>query len=441
MCAIYGLIWNGDPTHLFRHVHFLQLNSLERGRDGHGVMVASRYDQTGNYEGKNNSDFIPVQGRPGWNIVIGNRRAEPTTEWVKNKKIIDQQPYIAGNWVIVHNGTIANDKELRTNIIPTRIDSAAIAEYLDATNADDLMGLIASIKGSYAILAYHIKNATLHVACNYRPIWISNHNDGVFFGSTRRSVPGSPQMLPPYSYRVYNYRGAVVSHYNILPPAKNKTLVVCSSGLDSTVALAACLARGDECAILHFRYGSRAESSELSRIKKIAEHYCIPLVVRPMMVYDREDSNLLQHDASIAGGEAGAEFAHEWVPARNLVMLALATAYAEAKGYNRIVLGNNLEEAGAYPDNEPEFVDRFNDILPFAVGDGKQVSIEMPVGNLMKHEIVALGLKLEAPLHLTWSCYRNGRLHCGQCGPCLMRRTAFQINNAEEVIEYEASVD
>jgi len=121
------------------------------------------------------------------------------------------------------------------------------------------------------------------------------------------------------------------------------------------------------------------------------------------------------------------------------VMLALATAFAEARGINTIALGNNLEEAGAYPDNEPEFINRFNGMLPFAVGDGKRVRVIMPVGNLMKHEIVALGHTNGAPLHLTWSCYRAGSIHCGTCGPCYMRRTAFEINKLPEVIQYANS--
>jgi 7-cyano-7-deazaguanine synthase len=118
-------------------------------------------------------------------------------------------------------------------------------------------------------------------------------------------------------------------------------------------------------------------------------------------------------------------------------MLSVATAFAEAKGFDVIVLGNNMEEAGAYPDNEPEFIRRFNEVLPFAVGANKQVRVIMPVGDLMKHEIVKMGFENGAPMELTWSCYKNGNKHCGKCGPCFMRRTAFEINNINEVIEYE----
>ena len=54
----------------------------------------------------------------------------------------------------------------------------------------------------------------------------------------------------------------------------------------------------------------------------------------------------------------------------------------------------------------------------------------------MKWEIVKLGLEVNAPLDLCWSCYEAGELHCGHCGPCFMRRTAFEINGVPEVIKY-----
>lgn len=63
----------------------------------------------------------------------------------------------------------------------------------------------------------------------------------------------------------------------------------------------------------------------------------------------------------------------------------------------------------------------------------------MPVGNLVKHEIVKMGLQIGAPLHLTWSCYEGGDKHCGKCGPCYMRKTAFEINGVKDPVEYEST--
>ncbi len=446
MCSIFGLI----ATNAFKHianpeVKTLIRNSIIRGRDGLGFVSISpdgsqhcrKYATLDEYE-------APGQSRHLVKMLIGNARAEPTTEWVEHKSRSDQQPYFAGEWAIVHNGTIANDKELRTFTVDTDIDSAAIAEYLESINARTLTGLLEVIKGSYAILAIHIPTNTFHIACNYRPIWMSRVEDTIYFGSTRNlprgEIGSAPEMVAPYSYLTLNEYGKIIGNETLYKPSNGKTLVVCSAGLDSTVAASVCINRGDDVTLLHFQYGSKAEDHELSAIHVIAQALKVPCVVKSIPIYNKNDSNLLNPACEIAGGEEGAEFAHEWVPARNTVLLAIAIAYAEANGFDTIVLGNNLEEAGAYPDNEPEFIDRFNDMLPFCVGDGKRMQIEMPVGNLMKHEIVKLGVEVKAPMHLTWSCYKNGPIHCGRCGPCFMRRKAFEINNIPEVIQY-ASVN
>lgn len=466
MCSVFGaLIWSASPSAVkganFVLEHIFNA-SFERGRDGWGFHVhESPAKTTGqNYERKStermsrpeSNDYFDAFRLMDSAVMIGNTRAEPTTEYVETKRDFDQQPYRAGKWNIVHNGTIANDRELREACarkfvaLPTTVDSAAIAELLASEDrATDVYGCgqyfqmqIAKLKGSYAILATHDDHPdAMFVACNYRPVWFAAATNGCFFASSRDYFPTFlvPQMLEPYSCWLFTPE---LKHRLDTPDrVTQRALVVCSGGMDSVVAAAYVKANGCDVTLLHFRYGSRAEGPEQDAIRNVAEAMGVDVVFKSMAIYGQDDSPLLRADDRIAGGEAGAEFAYEWVPARNLVMLSLATAYAEANGFDTLVLGNNLEEAGAYPDNEPEFIARFNDLLPFAIGDGKKLKVIMPVGNLMKHEIVAAGIELDAPLHLTWSCYRAGDKHCGTCGPCYMRRTAFRINGLPEVIEYE----
>lgn len=461
MCAIIGaLIWDaqGALNGINSYINEVFELSIERGRDGRG------WDMRGvSYTGHEiNAKRASVERATSWGrrveffpditdygVLIGNLRAEPTTEYVEHKAGSDQQPYTVGPWTIVHNGTIANDKELRTHYLATRIDSAAIAELLymrDMEGRDELdvamhfESCVAQLKGSYAILATHAEHpGMILAACNYRPIWTVRHGNGMFFASSGQYLNTrsreSAHMLPPYSSFAF-FRGGRTIQLSGRGRPCNKALVVCSGGLDSVVAATMMQASGVDIELVHFCYGSRAEGPEVEAVHSVAMNLDVPLSIMPVPIYRPGDSPLLRADSTIAGGEEGAEFAHEWVPARNLVMLSIATAMAEAGGFDTIVLGNNLEEAGAYPDNEPEFINRFNDLLPFAVGDGKQVTVRMPVGNMMKHEIVAEGLALQAPLHLTWSCYRAGKLHCGTCGPCYMRKKAFAINGAPEVIKY-----
>lgn len=454
MCAIIGaVLFPAARTHKLENINAILetiwKRSHERGRDGRGYylnngkrMVMKRVERI---EAGEEPNLVPkVLDMFSPTVLIGNLRAEPTTEFVSEKLYSDQQPYSVKSWNIAHNGTIANDSELRTYQLSTPIDSAAIAEQL-APYASDFEGfikVIKKIKGSYAILAAHNNSdGTLYVAANYRPIWYIKTEYGVFFASSENYFPAgyAPIMLEPYTAAAFSAYGCIIE-YNLRPieTGKPKALVVCSGGLDSVVsATYAQKVLNLDIHLIHFLYGSRAEGPEVAAIKNIAKELDVPLTLFPLSIYEKGDSPLLDNDSEVAGGESGAEFAHEWVPARNLVLLSVATAFAEAKGMTTLVLGNNLEEAGAYPDNEPEFINKFNKMLPFAVGDGRRMSVIMPVGNLMKHEIVKLGNEIGAPMHLTWSCYRAGELHCGKCGPCYMRRKAFEINKLDEVIKYK----
>lgn len=456
MCSIFGAVTRpvaseSELKRLNEALSTVWQRSHERGRDGRGFTlwettggeeVTQRNVTRAEYIWLTSIGDIPSVRSAGQYTMIGNMRAEPTTEYVKEKREADQQPYRAFDWSIVHNGTIANDRELRTNIVDTKIDSAAIAEALNGVRPtfDGFTSVIRKLKGSFAILAVNRdKPTSVFVAANYRPVWYAVGDLGVFFGSTRNVFPDGmvPRMLPPYSAAEFTAAGVVASA-SLLPPtaAPRRALVVCSGGLDSVVSATWARSMGYDIHLIHFLYGSRAEGPEVKAVKAVAGELGCPLTLFPLNVYSKGDSPLLDPDSKVAGGEEGAEFAHEWVPARNLLLLSVATAFAEARGIDTIVLGNNLEEAGAYPDNEPEFIARFNDLLPFAVGDGKRMQVIMPVGNMMKHEIVELGNRIKAPLHLTWSCYRAGELHCGTCGPCYMRRKAFAINKLPEVIKY-----
>jgi len=465
MCSVIGaLVWGIDSAERMGKANsilsFILESSHERGRDGRGLMINDGSNDPGVIIWKattrvENGTLLKIPTMIPYgnsSVILGNLRAEPTTEYVQDKRSVDQQPYRVSPWAIVHNGTIANDKDIRTNEYPTKIDSAAIAEHLassqyDIENPESVFNhfhtKIKELKGSYAILANcEPENNHILVAVNYRPVWWIQTDVGIFFASSRNYFPDEfvPKMVAPYSVGSFRWTGdsLEVVFRSLYPIIKNhRALVICSGGLDSTVAATySKKVLGYYTELIHFCYGSRAEGPEVSAVKEIAKTLDIKATIFPIPIYKPSDSPLLQSDSKIAGGEEGAEFAYEWVPARNLVMLSVATAFAEANKFDTVILGNNLEEAGAYPDNEPEFIVKFNDLLPFAVGDGVPMQVLMPVGNLMKHEIVALGHHIGAPLDKTWSCYRAGSKHCGTCGPCYMRRTAFQINKLPEVISY-----
>lgn len=424
MCSVYGMLVHADCSaderaKAVENFGFLASQSVERGRDGQGYSLIARDQFITNRYFDDDPAHIPIlfhELHPedllkGAFAGLGNCRAEPTTEYVEAKHLLDQQPYTLGSWTIVHNGTISNDKDLRTDEYKTKIDSAAIVELLDkltcaqakrdcaSKNPDDWVltpdklwtifgDMLRVIEGSYAILAVHQGFPDLmFAACNYRPLYLAYDNGVHYFASSPAFFPGdlSPKPIQPYTATMVSSNDQVMGRARGMLPRhtgkQTKALVVLSGGLDSTVALAKCLLHYGTVTALHFSYGARPAGKEMAAVEAICEHYNIGLVKLPLGnfdTYNSDTSKLLDPGSTIAGGEAGAEFAHEWVPARNLLMLATATAYAEAHGYEIIALGNNMEEAGAYPDNEPELYQRFNGLLPFAIGANKQLQVIQP---------------------------------------------------------------
>lgn len=412
MCSIYGWVGyeaQGRDSTGAEFFHRLQANAGDRGRDG------------------GHAKFYPLNGGTAF-ALIGNWRATPTTE-VQDAPL---QPYDG----VVHNGTIANDKELAAGR-PYVVDSQVLPMVLNRTSLPAFAKSLEIVRGSYALAC--VAEHGVYLATNYKPLYVYFWPEfGWYFSSMARHFKGckrdgqAPQEIPPYTAAYIGPGGLL--HQQALPRyTRHRAIVICSAGLDSTTVAYKLKNDGYEVCLVHFTYGCQAERAEIRRIGQIATHLGadIRVIDIPGGVLGYK-SPLLQPHGKIAEGVEGSEYAHEWVPARNLVMLSLAAAYAEANDYHVIALGNNLEEAGAFPDNEEQMTVLFDRVLDNAVQNGYELRVVSPVGHLMKHEIVKLGRDLAVPYELTWSCYRGGSFHCGRCGPCFMRRTAFARNNMKD---------
>ena len=400
MCSIFGAFgWDIDLGIL----KVIEDVAKDRGRDG---CRSESYSLGGGYA-----------------AVLGNCRATPTTELQHT----DLQPYDR----VVHNGTIANDAELGG--LPLEVDSKVIPKVIDRTSLKAFAASLSKLKGSYAIAA--ASDRTVFLAANYKPLHYLAVNGAIYFSSMERHLaPLAPFGIRPARLEPYTAMDLETGESVALwREHSNRALVICSGGLDSVTAAYMLKASGVDVTLLHFLYGCRAEDQEINSVARVSGHLGAEAEFHRLDYQQfKGASPLLIRDRHIAGGLAGAEYAHEWVPARNLLMLATATAYAEANGFGYIALGNNLEEAGAYPDNEEQFTTLFDDVLDYAVHDGGQVRLITPVGRLMKHEIVKEGIKLGVPYDITWSCY-HGYVHpCGNCGPCLMRSLAFRRNGLKD---------
>jgi len=120
-----------------------------------------------------------------------------------------------------------------------------------------------------------------------------------------------------------------------------------------------------------------------------------------------------------------------YVPARNTVFLAYALATAEVLSARAIYVGVNALDSSGYPDCRPEFVGAFQrlaDVATAAAVAGRRVTIEAPLLELGKAEIVQLGHSLGVDYGATHSCYdpdASGAA-CGRCDACQLRAAGFR---------------
>ena len=186
-----------------------------------------------------------------------------------------------------------------------------------------------------------------------------------------------------------------------------KSLVLLSGGIDSTVALAHTKAE----LALSVNYG-QTHRKELWAAAAIAKHYGVEH-------HEVNISSALDIPCALTGsGDIPEGHADEldatFVPGRNLVLIALATAWANAWGYSAVVIGANADDNAGYPDCRPKFVEALSD----ATQTGYGVSLWAPLVRMTKRQVIAYGRELDIPFGLTWSCYRGGAEPCGRCGAC-----------------------
>jgi 7-cyano-7-deazaguanine synthase len=204
-------------------------------------------------------------------------------------------------------------------------------------------------------------------------------------------------------------------------------LVILSGGLDSTVCMALAARDTGGVLALTFDYGQR-HRVEIDRAALVAEHYGAEHLV-VVLDASRWGGSALT-DPTIEVPEAAADDAIPvtYVPARNLVFLAVAMGVCEARGADVVYLGVNALDYSGYPDCRPEFVRAFEAAAALALKrgvEGNPVEVRTPLIALTKADIVRLGVSLGAPLHLTWSCYRGDDEPCGRCDACALRSKGF----------------
>lgn len=197
-----------------------------------------------------------------------------------------------------------------------------------------------------------------------------------------------------------------------------RALVLLSGGLDSTVALWWASHAGYEPVALTFRYQGRPRGEakacrEIVAASPTRESHEVDLpFLMEAMDLDRR---------RFAGAPPG------YIPFRNALFYAAASFHAQALGCCIVVGGHNREDAALYPDASRAFFDELQHILDRGAWRGGDVVVPklvMPLLELDREEVLALGERLGAPIAGTWSCYEDADAPCGACPACVRRGSA-----------------
>ncbi len=217
-----------------------------------------------------------------------------------------------------------------------------------------------------------------------------------------------------------------------------RSVVLASGGLDSTVLLAKLAAEGRSVIGFGVDYGQR-HAREIASARAVCRHLGVEYKLLELQTLKSifganslTDENVDVHEGRYE--ESGMK--NTVVPARNLILISLATAFAISEKCETVAYAAHGGDHAIYPDCRPEFAEKLDAVVRIA--DWHKVSLERPFVDMTKAEIVKLGNKLGVPMELTWSCYKGGELHCGKCATCLERRAAFKEAGVKDLTRYES---
>ena len=222
-----------------------------------------------------------------------------------------------------------------------------------------------------------------------------------------------------------------------------------SGGLDSTTVAAYAKERAENGTTLTFDYG-QSHSTEVVCAARVSEilgmtHQLLDISFLSNLAWYSALTN--PSDFPVPSNRRAQDIGHgvpiTYVPMRNAIFLSLATAFLENRVLHAIevdgidasdvsasvYMAPNALDYSGYPDCRPEFYDAMRTAVMLGsklwADYAVTIKVETPIIDLSKAEIIALALKLGAPLEHTWSCYQGGPMPCGSCDSCILRAKGF----------------
>lgn len=207
----------------------------------------------------------------------------------------------------------------------------------------------------------------------------------------------------------------------------DRALVMLSGGLDSATCLYWAKEKYSEVIAITFNYFGRHIQEKHASIQ-LVKAAGINKLIEIDLPFVKEAG-----DSSYYSGRRFKENPHSnaqessYVPARNMIFYSIGAHYAEYLRAKWIIGGHNVHDAKFFKDASKRFIDKIN--ILFREGcllcNDQAYQILLPLSRMNRKQIIRLAIKLKAPIELTWSCHREGTVHCGSCYACRQRLEAF----------------
>lgn len=220
---------------------------------------------------------------------------------------------------------------------------------------------------------------------------------------------------------------------------KHKAVVLVSGGMDSCLTAAYAYEKYEP-AFLHVNYGQRTQRREAKAFNDIAKYYGVKqkLVVDISHLKQIGGSSLTDKNIPVSKANLKTnKIPSSYVPFRNANILAIAVSWAEVIGARAIFIGAVEEDSSGYPDCRKTFFNAYNEVIKLGTKISSNIKIETPIIKYSKKQIVQKAIKMKAPLHLTWSCYKSGIKACGDCDSCALRLRGFRDAGYQDPIIYK----
>jgi len=234
-----------------------------------------------------------------------------------------------------------------------------------------------------------------------------------------------------------------------LPDTDKNVVTVLSGGLDSSVMTMLLVEKygPDKVFAVSYDYGQK-QWMELKKARNLTdslgvEHKIFDLdilgkIAKPMSANIQGTNVDMPKIKDVLGDPQPVTY----VPFRNMILLSLTLAYAEASGASHVFTGLQIHDEYGYWDTTQKFVDSINAVA--SQNRSHKAEIVAPFSHLSKYQEIEIckELGMVALLESTLTCYNpdgHGK-SCGVCPSCAERIANFAKAGIEDPVEYSIDI-